>query len=233
MSAAEHLAEAERQEREAARLDEQPRGPGRGDVRPQVAAVNDATSTGGEPLVRPRWTWSLAPTLQSRGEADRLRKQAAEHRRMAGTLAGAEQRACQGLHPDDIDHGPFFHRRDIAQVVPIEQKGAIVGARIEFRPVPDLTADWMRRTVECTRTRLETLGFPADYMADSPLAVPGAMATVQQHGDQVVVIVTGRDTRAATEVARRARALVLRGQAAPQGQINSSRGRAEHSARSA
>lgn len=209
MSAAEHLEEAERSEREAAQIAEgAPNRPGQ-DVPRAVAGVSDVSTSGGEPLTRPRWTSSLAPTMQQQMKADSLRREAAEHRTMAKNLLAAERRACQGLSQEDIDRGPFFYQRDIARVEPIKtREGEIKGARIEFASVPGLTVHWMERAIECAQARAAVLGYPRDYMRESPLMIPGVEATVQMKGTHVEVIMQARDRLTAIQVLGRSEALL-------------------------
>lgn len=215
MSAAEHLAEAERHEREAAQLDDRPADTAGGDVSPTVAAVSTVSTSGGAPLTQPRWTYSLAPTMEYRAKAKRLREEAAEHRRIAEGLMAAEKRACAGLRQEDIDLGPFFHRHDIKSVSPVKDKGTLRGARIRFAIVPELTVAWMERAVECAHARAAVLGYPDDYMKDSPLMLDHVSAAVRQAGAQIEVEIVSAKPLTAAAILGRAEALLQRQKAEP------------------
>jgi hypothetical protein len=210
MSAAEHLAEAERNERDAASIDERPVELAGGDVSPTVAAIGTVSTSGGAPLTQPRWSYSMAPTMEHTQAANRLRDEAARHRQLARGLLDAEKRACAGLAQEDIDTGPFFHKSEIEKVTPVEVKGTLRGARIRFAPVPGLGAPWMQRAVECATARAAVLGYPDDYLRESPLMLEGVSATVIQDGARVEVHVSSDDPMTAIKILGRAEGLLVR-----------------------
>jgi hypothetical protein len=210
LSAAEHLAEAERHEREAANIDERPIGLAGGDVSPTVAAIGTVSTSGGAPLTQPRWSYSMAPTMERTLAANRLRDEAARHRQVAKGLLDAEKRACAGLQQEDIDTGPFFHRSEIDKVTPVEVNGALHGARIRFAAVPGLGAPWMQRAVECAMARAAVLGYPEDYLRESPLMLEGVTAAVLQDGAHVEVQVSSADPMTAAKILGRAEGLLVR-----------------------
>jgi hypothetical protein len=210
LSAAEHLAKAERNEREAANIDERPVELAGGDVSPTVAAISTVSTSGGAPLTQPRWSYSMAPTMERTLAANRLREQAARHRTIAKGLLDAEKHACAGLQQEDIDTGPFFHRNAIDKVTPVEVNGTPQGARIRFAAVPGLGAPWMQRAVECAMARAAVLGYPEDYLRESPLMLEGVSATVLQDGARVEVQVSSDDPMTAIKILGRSEGLLVR-----------------------
>lgn len=204
VSAAEHMAEAERHERRANELGENPAEPG--EPSPTMAGVEAASTSGGEPLTRPRWTSSVSPETRHGREARRLREHAAEHRRIAKGLLQAEENACRGLTSDEIDLGPFFHGEDIESVDEIEENGRVMGATIRFRDVEDLTVQWMERSVACARARAAALGYPADALHLSPLMLQNIDAQVVGRGQFIEVVIRARDANTGYQVLERARA---------------------------
>jgi hypothetical protein len=210
MSAAEHLAEAERHERQAAHIDDQPAELAGGDVSPTVAGVSTVSTSGGAPLTQPRWSYAMAPTMEHTLEAKRLREHAAQHRQLAKGLIEAEKHACSGLQQEDIDTGPFFHSHEITKVTAVEEQGALRGARIRFAAVPGLGAPWMQRAVECAMARAAVLGYPQDYLRESPIMLENVSATVRQDGANVEVTIRSDDPTTAVKILGRAEGLLAR-----------------------
>ena len=83
----------------------------------------------------------------------------------------------------------------------------LVGAVIEFRAVPGLTAEWLQRRVECHIARSAALGQDQPAMKLCPLAVKGVSARVASGGNTFFVEVAADDSSGAEEVWRRARGL--------------------------
>src|SRR5699024_11191603 len=115
-----------------------------------------------------------------RKDAERHRKLAEKHRAASKALVDAEQRFCSGIPEADRDTSPFYHREDLRAVqglknapdasdvysggatsaVEIQQiekevvgPGGLQGARVTFRAVPGMTAEWLQRVVDCHLAR--------------------------------------------------------------------------------
>jgi hypothetical protein len=123
--------------------------------------------------------------------------------------------ACAGIDEDDRDMSPFYHREDIASVSAAEEtitagKGSSTrksGARIVFRAVPGLTAEWLQREVDCHIARSAALGHSMPEMAYCPLVMKDVKAKVSSTGDGFAVEVTSADPKMVEEILRRAQAL--------------------------
>ena len=146
-------------------------------------------------------------------EAERYRELAAKHRVAAAALVEAERAACAGLGSHDRDLSPFFHVEDIASVKLLGDQDRAgrprsgAGARIVFRKVPGLTADSLRRIVDCHRARAASVGYVMPEMSYCPLALKDVKATVSPAAEGLAVEVTSDDPAVAAEIVRRTRAL--------------------------
>jgi hypothetical protein len=209
-----HLAEAERCEQRAAEADaladqvaeaERTRPPICGDV-----VLVDQTTSGGEKLTpkHPCWTSDPSSVARHRDDAARLRADARKHRRLARQLLAAEEASCAAMPSSELDHTPFAHPDDVAAVVAELDGAAVLGARIQFRPVAGLTAEWLRTAIACHRARAAALGYDPKYMAYDPSVVAGAEVTVSEGEDGPVVVIHGADDAAALVVYGRAEELV-------------------------
>ncbi len=141
---------------------------------------------------------------------------AADHRAASQALRDAEARACIGLADGDRDMSPFDHREDIASVGPLtvnvlSSKGQFtrtVGAIITFRALPGMTAQWLQRIVDCHLARNAALGHDVPAMVHCPLALKDVTARVTPTDAGFAIAVRSEDSDTATEILRRARALI-------------------------
>jgi len=172
--------------------------------------MSDQVTSGGERLVQATPCWDPAEELAVRNEgiAEREQKLADRERRAATAMVAAEDAACRGLAQRDLDRSPLAHRKQIAEVVPHRESGAVRGVRIVFKPVPGLTAAWMRQALACHRARFERLGEPAGYLPEDPSLVAQATTTVEMRGGHLEVMIEARDDMNATVALERAQDLV-------------------------
>jgi len=176
---------------------------GRGNLSPQPDA--------------PCWTpGGNAGAADARRERERQLRVAAAHRAAAQTLQDAESRSCVGVGAADRDVSPFLHTEDIAGVEAlngrvVSSRGGgdqrLEGARVLFRAVPGLTAEWLQRVIDCHVARNAVLGYGDPAVADCPLGVQGVSATVRPARGGFAVEMRG-DPAAAEQILRRARAMV-------------------------
>ena len=165
--------------------------------------VNEQVTSGGKPLVKlgahsvPCWNPAEENAQRQRLAAERLRRRAQDERHAAANLIAAEREACRGISAAEIEHSPFAHRQEIAEVIPHRERGKIRGVRIVFKPVVGLSAAWMEQAIACHRARFARLGEPPTYLADDPTLVSGAVTTVSQHRGHIEVLVETRDEVAA------------------------------------
>jgi hypothetical protein len=176
--------------------------------------LDEELTSGGKPLVRfgahsvPCWNPAEEYAQRQRLAAERLHRRAQGERHAAARLIEAEIEACHGISPAEIEHSPFAHRREIAEVIPHRERGKVRGVRIVFKPVVGLSPAWMEQAIACHRARFERLGEPPSYLADDPTLVSGAVATVSLHRDHLEVLVETRDDVAAHVALGRAQDLV-------------------------
>jgi hypothetical protein len=164
---------------------------------------------------RPCWTTTSSATKEHKDEAARHRELAAKHRAASSALAQAEASACADVPDEDRDVSPFHHREDIQNVSVLEEevragKGVTkktIGARVVFRALPGMTAEWLQRVVNCHLARNASVAFEMPEMEYCPLAVKGASATVRSTGDGFAVEIKGDDARAVEQIIQRANAL--------------------------
>ncbi|MBK7583262.1 MAG: hypothetical protein IPI67_24095 [Myxococcales bacterium] len=210
MSAVEHAAQADREEK-AARAHEERYDPG--------ASTNKNGCS--DPAVREPfdvcWGWVANPTEQHLAQAELHRKHAADHRAASDALRRAEAQSCAGLAVGDRDVSPFAHTEDIAGVerltVPdlagdtAADADKTVGAVITFRAVSGMTAEWLQRVIDCHLARNAALGHVAPEMPDCPLVLRGVSAKVASTGVGFAVSVQAADRATAREVLARAERL--------------------------
>lgn len=137
---------------------------------------------------------------------------AEKHRAAAQALREAEALACVGIEESDREPGPFFRPEDIAGVTRLEERtgkngSKLVGAAIEVRAAPGLTAEWLQRRMECHVARSAVVGRDDPKMKLCPLAVKGVSTRVRSRGDRFLAEVRADSSSGAEEVCRRARAL--------------------------
>jgi hypothetical protein len=170
----------------------------------------DQVTSGGERLIGRTPCWSAEADAVSRHRADaaRLRADAAEHRRRARELLAAEDVACAGIPVEEVEHSLFAHFEDVAAVSAELDGDRLRGARVRFRPIPDLTGDWMRRSIACHQARAAAVGFDPTHLSYDPTLVAGAEAEVIDEAAGPVVVIRGRDDAAALVIYARAEALL-------------------------
>jgi len=208
----ENLAEARRHEAEAQQHDRQAEAAETRTTR--VAACSDVVAadqvtSGGERLLShsPCWTAS-DDEAHHRALAADLRHDAQLHRQRADALAAAERVACADMPKNELGHTPFMHREDIATVTAVVERDRVRGARIRFRPVPGLTADWLRAAIACHQARSAALGWPPTHFGYDPTLLAGTTVTVETHGTAVLVTVRSDDDATAQAVYGRAEDLL-------------------------
>jgi hypothetical protein len=207
MSEAQHETEAVRQEDAAAAHAE------RYDSTASVTECQSSSSHGYPTC----WTSRVNPTEQHLRAAERARKAAEAHRAASLALATAEEKACQGLAPDDRDMSPFEHTEDIASVEPHARSrsggkaggtSTVDGAVVTFLAVRGMTAEWLQRVVDCHLARNAALGHDVPEMPDCPLVPKGAEATVESTGTGFAVTVWADDAEVGHEILARAQRLL-------------------------
>ncbi len=176
--------------------------------------LDEQLTSGGRPLLKfgahsvPCWNPAEEYAQRQRLLAERLHQRAQHERQAAASLIEAEIEACRGLSPAEIEHSPFAHRQEIAEVIPHRERGEIRGVRVVFKPVVGLSPSWMEQAIACHRARFERLGEPPSYLADDPTLVSGALATVSLHRGHLEVLVETRNDVAAHVALARAQDLV-------------------------
>lgn len=176
--------------------------------------LNEQVTSGGRPLIKlgahsvPCWNPTEEYAQHQRLLAERLHRRAQDERHAAANLIEAEIEACRGISPAEIEHSPFAHRQEIAEVIPHRERGEIRGVRIVFKSVVGLSPAWMEQAIACHRARFERLGEPPSYLADDPTLIPGALTTVSLHRGHLEVLVETRDDVAAHVALARAQDLV-------------------------
>jgi hypothetical protein len=172
--------------------------------------MSDQLTSGGARIVQSVPCWDADEELAEhrRFLAERERRLAQAERRVATSMVEAELAACHGLSPRELEHSPFAHRREIAAVTPHRVSGTLRGVRIVWKPVPGLTADWMRRAIECHRARFERLGEPPIYFPEDPTLVARSTATVEQRNGHLEVLIETADDLAGQVALERALDLV-------------------------
>ncbi|HEX3474363.1 MAG TPA: hypothetical protein VHT91_04930 [Kofleriaceae bacterium] len=176
--------------------------------------LDEQVTSGGKPLVKfgansvPCWNPAEENAQRRRVTAERLHRRARDERHAAASLVEAETAACRGISPAEIEHSPFAHRQEIAEIIPHRERGKIRGVRIVFRPVLGLSPAWMEQAIACHRARFERLGETPTYLTDDPTLVAGAVTTVSLHRGHLEVLVETRDDVAAHVALGRAQDLV-------------------------
>lgn len=220
----ERMAEAEQHDRDAAVHDRQAAeakgGIDRGAAtcgNPVVGQVADQSTSGTERLSTwvPCWTVERDAARFHQAEADRLHKEARVDRAVARNLLAVETEFCSLMPGDELTHTPFFHREDIAAVEPYVEGDKVMGARIHFKAVRDLDANWMRQALLCHRARAATIGYDPKYMAYDPTMLAGVNVAVTERKGTVHVLVRSDDEATSQVVLARAKALLEPAPAAP------------------
>ena len=183
---------------------------------PAAAASTTCGSGAKNSERRPCWTSRAIVDAHHVTDADEHEKIASGHRAASQGLRVAEESACAGLAEADRAESPFSHREDVVSVTRLDGtvtsgKGSSqrsLGATVVLRAVPNLTKEYLQRLVDCHLARDAAMGFDMPEMAFCPLSVKGARATVVSSGAWFGVEIRAEETDAATEVLKRARALV-------------------------
>jgi len=153
-------------------------------------------------------------TTRGLAQAADQRKAAAEHRRVSQALRQAESTACAGISEEDMAASPFAHTEDIVDVQVLRGPAGptgetkVLGARIRFHELEQLTSDWLTRVLECHLARDSALGHDVPEMGYCPLVPRNATATVTTVPHGFLVDVRSDQPEAALEIARRAMALL-------------------------
>ena len=157
------------------------------------------------------WTSATSPERTFDVEVDARYLAAAERRRTSQALRDAEATACDGIPGSDRVESPFAHREDIIDVEELhlsEPDGTVLlGARVQFRDIPGLTAEWLQHVVNCHLARNAALGHDVPESSYCPLVPRGARATVQAGSYGYFIEVVSDDERSGREIQRRAMAL--------------------------
>lgn len=115
---------------------------------------------------------------------------------------------------------PFEHTEDIANVAPLMMSEPdaratgrpanerLLGATVTFRAVPGMTAEWLRRVVDCHLARNASLGHVVPEMPNCPLVPKGVEAEVSSIKDGFAVAIRGQNAATAREILARAQRLL-------------------------
>jgi hypothetical protein len=175
---------------------------------PAVGAAADQSTSGGERLSSSVPCWTVPPQAGTSPDPAPPRE---THTTRVAARDAVEVEFCSALPVDELTHTPLYHRGDIAAVEPYLEHGTIKGARIRFKRVEGLTADWMRQAIVCHRARTAALGREPPHLADDPTLLDGAhTAVTERRGIVQLVVRSDNDTTGAAVLAR-ARALLGRG----------------------
>lgn len=213
LSAGQHFAEAERREAQARELEADAAAAERTGV-PTQATCGDVASTelitsGGERLhvSPPCWAGEASAIRRDRAHAAQLRVEARRHRIQARELVREQERWCAGLPAAELDHSPFDHREDLRSVRAELDGDRLRGARIRFKPVTGLTAEWMRRTLACHQAIAAASGEP-EPLSGCPSVIRGAQVTVTEAPDGLEVVIRADEPVVAQLIYARAEALL-------------------------
>jgi hypothetical protein len=219
LSAADHYAEARAHDAEAAEHDRAATAEQRaaaGDLACGDRVLSDQSTSGGAPItyVVPCWSHADERDVHLR-QAERLRRDARAHRRVAAALIEAERAACAPIPPAERDHTPSWHREDVIAVEPVREDGPVMGARIVFRKVVGLSEGWLRDAYACQQARAAVEGYDPTLASYCPGMLEGVAIDVAERADGFVVtfragraelgaVVWGRATDLAPATAPRA-----------------------------
>jgi hypothetical protein len=150
--------------------------------------LSDQSTSGGVPLTRsvPCWTHVSQRDAHLRRAAAQ-RREARVHREIAARLIEAERVACAAVAEDERDHTPTWHTGDIVAVEPVRDGGPVAGARIVFRKIPGLTADWLRASYACQQAQAAAEGYDPTFASYCPSTLEGVTIEVSERADGFVV----------------------------------------------
>ncbi len=154
--------------------------------------LNDQLTTGGLPVTtwNPCWNGEEEAAMRHLDAAEHERRAAELERHAAEQLVDAERVACAKVAPEEREHSPFAHRKEIDAVIPERAGRELHGVRIVFGRVRGLTAQWMRDSIACQQARWTMWGKDPAVMPYDPTLVVGVQTTVLDLDGQVVVLVT-------------------------------------------
>jgi hypothetical protein len=184
----------------------------------EAAAAAENCKRGTPPAGTVCWTSVTNPNPHVQKEVAKHEKMAADHRAASQALRDAEAGACAGVSPKDRDESPFAHREDIEGVDMITsalggRSGGfrLNGASVRFRALPGMTAEWLQRVVDCHMARNAAMGYAMPEMSYCPLMLRDVTATVTSTGRGFAIAVRSDSVETATEIKRRAEALLPAG----------------------
>lgn len=177
-----------------------------------VSNVGDQSTSGGERISTwvPCWSVERDAARYHQAEADRLHREAQLDRAVARNLVAVEHEFCGVLPASELTHTPFYHREDVAAVEPYVEAEKVKGARIHFKPVAGLDANWMRKAVLCHRARAATIGYDPKYMDYDPTMLADINVAVTERKGAVHVLVRSDNEVTSAVVISRAKALLER-----------------------
>lgn len=152
----------------------------------------DQIETGGRKLTlwQPCFDAAEESMMHHRYLASREREAARADRAGAHQLLQAEVAACESIPPREREHSVFAHRDEISEIVPHYEGAQLHGVWVIFKPVPGMTADWVRRDIACQQARWALQGRSPDFAPNDPTLVPDAQVQVADRAGHVEVLVT-------------------------------------------
>jgi hypothetical protein len=155
------------------------------------------------------WTSVANPKGTYLRDIERHRLAAAEHRAASEALRKAEERACQGVDPQDRDQSPFSQVEDIVAVepLPLALGAASSGLTVVLRPVGGLTPERLQRVLDCHLARNASLGHDVPEMPYCPLVPRNVHARAFASPAGVAVGVWSEHPDSARELTARIHAL--------------------------
>jgi hypothetical protein len=167
--------------------------------------IQDQVTTGGQPVTysHPWYNIHVQPWWRNHRAAQRERDAATSERQAARDLAHAALAACGGV--PERERSLLTQPDVVAEIIPHRVTGQVRGVTLVLRPSAVLTADRVRRDVQCGRAMWALHGERLDENTDDPTLVPDAEVAVHQVGDQVVVIVSTTNDEVAQLALARAR----------------------------
>ena len=169
--------------------------------------LNDQSTTGGMRVTswQPCFDVAEESAAHQRYLAARERAAAARERDAAAALVRAEAAQCAGIPEREREHSVFAHTQEIADVIPHRESGELSGVWVVFKPVPGMTASWVRRDIACRRAHWAVAGKPASEALADPSLVEDAEVQVFDRHDHVEVLIRTPEPDAAQVALERAR----------------------------
>lgn len=171
--------------------------------------LNDQLTSGDRRVTnfQPCYTVGPPPATERREQIVASYEEQSRHRDYADgrTLSLDEHAACAGVPLIEGERAPLVDRRSIDKVEPLEESGRLMGVRVVFEPARGLTAESLRRDIECQRARWESLGESSTWRPDDPTLVSGAEWTVLDRAGHVELLVVASTPEQAAVALRRAR----------------------------